>query len=98
MGQKKKDTYKGNTKNVIYPMTRQNCQEVIFPKVKKACGIDFKFGLHSLRKTFGYHAWKQGASSALLVTIFNHSSFHITKRYLGIEQDDKDQIFKKIKL
>ena len=54
MGQKKRDTYKGNTRDVIYPITRQNCQETIFPKVIKACGIDFKFGLHSLRKTFGY--------------------------------------------
>ena len=33
MGQKKKDTYKGITKSVIYPITRQNCNEVIFPKV-----------------------------------------------------------------
>ena len=53
---------------------------------------------HSLRKTFGYHAWKQGVPPALLVTVFNHSSFDITRRYLGIEQDDKDDIFKKIKL
>ena len=53
---------------------------------------------HSLRKTFGYHAWRQGVHPALLVTIFNHSSFEITKRYLGIEQDEKDEIFKNIKM
>lgn len=27
------------------------------------------------------------------MVIYNHSSFQITKRYLGIEQDDKDRIF-----
>lgn len=48
---------------------------------------------HSLRKTFGYQAWKTGAEPALLMSIYNHSSYGITKRYLGIEQDDKDQLF-----
>ena len=48
---------------------------------------------HSLRKTFGYHAWNSGASPVVLMLIYNHSSFEITKRYLGIEQEDKDAVF-----
>lgn len=46
-----------------------------------------------MRKTFGYHAWKQGIPPALLMDIYNHSSYRITKRYLGIEQDERDDIF-----
>ena len=53
---------------------------------------------HSLRKTFGYHAWKQGKDPVVIMTIFNHSSFNITKRYLCIEQDDKDAVFRDIKI
>lgn len=53
---------------------------------------------HSLRKTFGYQAWKSGAEPALLMHIYNHSSYEITKRYLGIEQDDKDELFLEMNL
>lgn len=91
------NTYLFNHSNKNVPITRSQA----FRIVKEAAdyySISGVISCHSLRKTFGYHAWKQGASPALLVTIFNHSSFNITKRYLGIEQDDKDQIFKKIKL
>ena len=53
---------------------------------------------HSMRKTFGYHAWKLGAQPALLMGLFYHSSYDVTKRYLGIEQDEKDSVYLKIDL
>lgn len=61
-------------------------------------GLDENFSCHSLRKTFGYRAWKQGTAPALLMSIFNHSAYQITKRYLCIEQDDKDEVFAKIRM
>lgn len=53
---------------------------------------------HSMRKTFGYHAWKCGIPPAVLMEIYNHSSYEITKRYLGIEQEDKDSVFFQVNL
>lgn len=62
------------------------------------CGMNQHISCHSLRKTFGYYAWQQGIAPAMLMTIYNHSSYQITKRYLGIEQDDKDKVFLNISL
>lgn len=69
--------------------------------IKEACrslGYEGNLSCHSLRKTFGYHAWKQGISPAVIMSIYNHSSMEVTKRYLSIEQNDKDEVYKNIVL
>lgn len=77
------------------PISRVQAYRLI-KEIALDCSIAGVVSCHSLRKTFGYHAWKQGVQPALLMDIYNHSSFRVTQRYLGIEQDDRDQIFKKI--
>ncbi|WP_436242946.1 tyrosine-type recombinase/integrase [Paenibacillus sp. LjRoot56] len=49
-------------------------------------------GTHTLRKTFGYFAYKAGTDIVLLQQIFNHSSPSVTLRYIGILQDDMDNV------
>lgn len=69
--------------------------------VKTAAGKtvqDEHISCHSLRKTFGYHAWKNGTPPALLMDVYNHSSYEITQHYLGIEQDERDEIYLKLEL
>ena len=77
------------------------CRSQAFRIIKEAAqyvGLKQNVSCHSLRKTFGYHAWQQGISPVLLMEIYNHSSFRITQRYLGVEQDDKDKVFLNISL
>lgn len=83
-----------SNKNV--PITRVQAFRII-REAAENMGITGVISCHSLRKTFGYHAWKQGAEPALLVNIYNHSTYQVTKRYLGIEQDDRDLIFKTVR-
>lgn len=45
-------------------------------------------GTHTMRKTFGYHHYKQYKDVAILQEIFNHDSPKVTKRYIGITQDE----------
>ena len=56
-------------------------------------GIRAKIGTHTLRKTFGYHAYKNGADLSLLMRIFNHSSQAVTLRYIGITQEQIDDVY-----
>lgn len=52
---------------------------------------------HSLRKTFGRRVWENNGETdkALLKLseIFNHSTPSVTKRYLGIRQQELDDVY-----
>lgn len=52
---------------------------------------------HTLRKTFGKRVWemdeKSERSLIYLSQIFNHSSVSITRRYIGIVQEDINNIY-----
>ena len=57
------------------------------------CGVE-NFGTHSLRKTWGYWTYKNSKFNiGLIMDTFNHSSQKITLRYIGINQDQKDQLY-----
>lgn len=60
-----------------------------------------RFSTHTFRKTFGRYVYESDNKSAesliLLNEIFRHSSLQITKRYIGLQQDEIKKVFKSIK-
>lgn len=59
----------------------------------EALGVE-NFGTHSLRKTRGYWTYKISKYNiGLIMDTFNHSSQSITLRYIGVTQDQKDELY-----
>ena len=65
-------------------------------------GIERNICSHSLRKTFGYHVWHKAEDKEktliILQTIFNHSSPMMTKKYIGLMDDEIEDVFQDLNL
>ena len=78
-------------KGTVYTVQRIN---VMLKEIKKKYRLQIgNFSCHSLRKTFGrqvYNMNNDNSELALvkLMELFNHSSVSITKRYLGLRQEE----------
>lgn len=73
------------------PITRQQAYRIINHAAKDV-GITGKIGTHTLRKTFGYHAYRKGIAISILMSIFNHQTHAETLRYIGIEKNEEQLI------
>lgn len=78
-------------------LSRQQAYKII-NNVAQEVGIKEKIGTHTLRKTFGYHAHKNGYDITLIQKLFNHSSPSVTLRYIGITQDKLDDVYMSLNL
>lgn len=78
-------------KGTIFTIQRIN---VMLKEVKRRYHLRVgNFSCHSLRKTFGRQVYTMSGDSAelalvKLMELFNHSSIAITKRYLGLRQEE----------
>lgn len=73
-------------------LTRQQAYRIL-NEAARSIGIKEKIGTHTLRKTFGYHAHKKGYDITLIQKLFNHSAPSITMRYIGITQEQMDEVY-----
>ena len=64
--------------------------------VKQWCkdvGLVGKYGSHSLRKTWGYWAWKKGGNVSTIRKALGHSREEITLRYIGITEKEVSSLY-----
>lgn len=73
------------------PITRQQAYRIINQAARDA-GILGKVGTHTLRKTFGYHAFRTGVAISLLMKIFHHYSPAETLKYIGVDKEETNYI------
>ncbi|MFJ8259524.1 site-specific integrase [Peribacillus asahii] len=73
-------------------ISRQHAHYVINEAAKEV-GVNESIGAHSLRKSFGYHAFKKGYDIVLIQNMLNHDSPSTTLRYIGITQDEMDEVY-----
>jgi len=74
----------------------------ILDEISKALGLTYNTACHSLRKTFARvrydHSNDKEATLIELMTIFNHASPAITKKYICITEEEIEKLFNKINL
>ena len=78
-------------------LTRQQAYNIL-NDAARAIGIKEQIGTHTLRKTFGYWAYKAGVDITRIQKLLNHSSPSITLAYIGITRDELDNIYLSLNL
>lgn len=70
----------------------------IFKDIQDNVKLNTHIGTHSMRKTFCFMAWKHGVPIETLMKILNHGSQSVTKRYIGITQEEINDVYLNINL
>jgi len=102
--------YLGDTKNLdkegfLFPSRKRGNGPIsrvqayrILNEAARLAGLEERIGTHTLRKTFGYHAYKMGLDLSVIQKLMNHSSPAVTLAYIGITQDDLDNVYMSLNL
>ena len=74
------------TTYAVTMMVQRWCDEI---------NLKINAGAHTLRKTWCYQQRKMGSSWELLAKRLNHSTPSITRRYLGVQEEEVEEILMK---
>lgn len=79
------------------PITRQRVYQII-NRIAREAGIEERIGCHTLRKTFGYHYYRETGDIVSLQRILCHSFKRETLVYIGVIQEDIDESMLKMNM
>jgi len=74
------------------PITRVQAYRILNIAASQV-GITEAVGTHTLRKTFGYHAYQNGVDVTRIQKLLNHSAPSITLSYIGITKEELDNVY-----
>lgn len=66
----------------------------VFRKAARKLQFNFNVNTHSMRKTWGYHAYENGQDIAYIQAAFNHANQRITLNYIGVTRSAVEQMFR----
>lgn len=87
-------------KGGVYSIQRIN---IILKEIKVRYKLNIRnFSTHSLRKTFGRQVFNMSGDNSemalvLLMEVFNHSNMTITKKYLGLKDEEIKEVYSMLK-
>ena len=79
------------------PMSKVRAWQLINEWCREV-GILERIGCHTLRKTLGYQMRKSGIAIEVIQEMLGHSSVGVTSRYIGISQEELEQVAKEFTL
>jgi len=74
------------------PLKRGQAWQIL-REAARAVGVTDPVGTQTMRKTFGYHAYRSGVDLAIIQQILNHSSPGTTLAYIGIRREERDAVY-----
>lgn len=79
-------------KGINKPISRVQAYRILNESAQYV-GIKEAVGTHTLRKTFGFHAYQNGVDITRIQKLLNHSAPSVTLAYIGITKQELDNVY-----
>jgi integrase len=85
-----------STSRRVYHLTQPVCIQwvsEVFKDAQAKLELEYNFNTHSMRKTWGFHAYEGGEDIHYIQALLNHSRQDITLRYIGVTKTALEKMY-----